>query len=52
MINSEIIQTKGEVQMLKRQWWEIYKKGWYKHKDHWCRRWWIRFVWTNEANVS
>ena len=33
MASSEIIQSKGEVQMMKRKWWQLYKKGWQKHRD-------------------
>jgi hypothetical protein len=46
--NSNIIQIKGEVQLLKRKWWEFYKKGWYKHTDLWNNNWWIRFRWNSE----
>jgi hypothetical protein len=49
--NSEIIQAQGEVQMIKRDWWQLYKRGWQKHRDFWNRRWWIRFKWDAESNV-
>lgn len=29
-----LIQIKGEVQLLKRRWWQLYKNGWYKHRDY------------------
>ena len=51
-MNEEIIQTQGEVQMTKRQWYQLYKKGWHKHRDFWNRHWWIRFKWTNEADLT
>lgn len=47
----EIIQLEGEVQLLKRHWWEIYRKGWYRHSDLWGRKWWIRFRWPIESNL-
>lgn len=40
-----VIQIKGEVQLLKRRWYQFYKKGWYKHTDFWNNKWWIRFNW-------
>jgi hypothetical protein len=46
MTNTEIIQMQGEVQMMKRDWWQLYKRGWQKHRDIWNRRWWIRFKWN------
>ncbi len=51
MVRYEIIQVKGEVQMMKRDWWQLYKRGWQKHRDFWNRRWWIRFKWNAESNV-
>ena len=51
MASFEIIQSQGEVQMTKRQWWQLYKKGWQKHRDFWNRRWWIRFKWDAESNL-
>ena len=40
---SEIITISGEgVQLTKRKWYQVYKKGWKKHYDHWDRLWWIR----------
>jgi hypothetical protein len=47
----KIIQAQGEVQMMKREWWQLYKRGWYKHRDFWNRRWWIRFKWNADSNV-
>lgn len=52
MTRYEIIQVQGEVQMMKRDWWQLYKRGWHKHKDFWNRRWWIRFKWGIESNIS
>jgi|GEM_PF-2279214 len=51
MASSEIIQSKGEVQMTKRKWGQLYKKGWQRHQDFWNRRWWIRFKWDAESNL-
>ena len=51
MASSEIIQSKGEVQMMKRNWWQLYKRGWQKHRDFWNRKWWIRFKWDAESNL-
>lgn len=51
MARYEIIQAQGEVQMMKRDWWQLYKRGWQKHRDFWNRRWWIRFKWDSESNV-
>jgi hypothetical protein len=51
MASSEIIQSKGEVQMMKRKWWQLYKRGWQKQQDFWNRRWWIRFKWDAEYNL-
>jgi len=48
----EILQTQGEVQMMQRDWWQLYKRGWKKHRDFWNRRWWIRFKWDPKYNVS
>jgi hypothetical protein len=51
MASSEIIQSKGEVQMMKRKWWQLHKRGWQKHQDFWNRKWWIRFKWDAESNL-
>jgi len=42
----KIIQIQGEVQLLKRQWWQLYKRGWYKHINLWGEKLWIRFTWN------
>lgn len=44
----EVIKMQGEVLMSKRYWWQLYKKGWYKHKDFWGCLWWIRFKWSKQ----
>jgi len=33
--NEIITITNGQVQMMRRKWWQIYKKGWHKHTDFW-----------------
>jgi len=30
----------GEILLMERKWWEIYKKGWDKHRDFWNRMLW------------
>lgn len=43
---NEIIPiTNGQVQMMRRKWWQIYKKGWHKHTDFWGNLMWIRYRW-------
>ena len=44
----EVIKMQGEVLMAKRYWWQLYKKGWYKHNDLWGGLWWIKFKWSEE----
>ena len=51
MARYEIIQAQGEVQMMKRNLWKVYKKGWCKHRDFWNRGWWIRVKWDIESNI-
>jgi hypothetical protein len=46
--NIQIIKMQGEVLLTKRYWWELYKKGWYKHNDLWGGLWWIKFKWSEE----
>lgn len=41
----KVIEVGTKVQMTRREWWQIYRKGWHKHNDHWGRRWWIRYNW-------
>jgi hypothetical protein len=48
----EIIQMDGEIQITKRYWWQLYKKGWYKHTDLWGNLWWIRFKWSEEDDLD
>lgn len=43
---SNVIEIGTKVQMTKREWWQIYRKGWHKHNDHWGRKWWIRYNWN------
>ena len=43
---SKVIEIGTKVQMTKREWWQIYRKGWHKHNDHWGRKWWIRYNWN------
>jgi len=31
----EIIEIKGAVQLTKRKWFHLYKRGWHKHRDFW-----------------
>jgi hypothetical protein len=52
MKSYEIIQIEGEVQLTKRKWWQLYKKGWQKHRDFWNRLWWIRFKWDTKYNET
>jgi hypothetical protein len=51
MEKQNIIQIKGEVQLLKRNWWQLYKFGWHRHRDFWGGLWWIRFKWPQENNL-
>lgn len=44
----EVIKMQGEVLMTKRYFWQLYKKGWYKHSDLWGELWWIKFKWGKE----
>ena len=44
----EIITLDSKVQLTKRYWYQICKKGWYKHNDLWGRHWWIRFKWDKQ----
>jgi hypothetical protein len=41
--SSGITITNVDIQLLKRQWWQIYKKGWHKHQDFYNRKWWIKY---------
>jgi hypothetical protein len=47
----EIIKIDGEVQLTKRYWWQLYKKGWCKHTDLWGCLWWIRFKWSADEDL-
>lgn len=44
--NDNIVTIKSEIQMKKREWWQLYCKGWHKHQDFWGRKWWIRYNWN------
>lgn len=35
--------TNTSVLLLHRKSWQIYKKGWNKHKDIYGRKWWIKY---------
>jgi len=48
---NKIIQIKTEVQIMKRNWWQVYKKGWCKHRDFWNRMWWIRFKFDTKSDI-
>lgn len=48
MTPKEIITLDGKVQIMKRYWYQIYKKGWYKHSDLWGSPLWIRFKWNKQ----
>lgn len=48
----EVIKMQGEVLMAKRYWWQLYKKGWYKHNDLWGNLWWIKFKWDKEEDLD
>ena len=52
MKKKAIIDIQGSVQMVKREWWQLYKKGWYKHSDLWGQRWWIRFQWPMKSSYD
>lgn len=41
--SSGITITNVDIQLLKRQWWQIHKKGWHKHQDFYNRKWWIKY---------
>jgi hypothetical protein len=44
----DIIKMEEEIQMNKRFWWQVYKRGWHKHTDLWGGLWWIRYKWNKE----
>lgn len=50
-MKNEIIQVKGEVQLMKRDWWQVYKRGWKKHRALF-KLWWIRFRWDVEDDIK
>lgn len=41
--SSVIKITNVDILLLKRQWWQVYKKGWHKHQDLYNRKWWIKY---------
>tara|TARA_R110001632_G_scaffold222564_1_gene353846 strand:- start:283 stop:567 length:285 start_codon:yes stop_codon:yes gene_type:complete len=41
--SSGITITNVDIQLLKRQWWQMYKKGWHKHQDLYNGKWWIKY---------
>lgn len=45
----EILQMSGEIQLMRRKWYELYKKDWHKHVDFWGKRWWVRYNWPQDA---
>jgi hypothetical protein len=36
--------TNTSVQLLPRKSWQIFKKGWHKHKDFFGKKWWIQYA--------
>jgi len=49
-MKNQIIQTEGKLQLLKRKWYQLYKRGWSKHTDFWNRLWWIKYKWNKDSN--
>ena len=47
----KIRQTDIEVQITKRKWYQIYKRGWHKHTNWWDQRCWVRFKWSKEDDL-
>ena len=43
--NEIITISGGEVQMMRRKWYELYKRGWHKHSNLWGDMMWIRYRW-------
>ena len=43
----DVITIQGEVQLMKRKWYQLYKKGWHRHYDFWGQKHWIRFNWDS-----
>ena len=44
MKDKEIVEIQGTIQMQKRYWYQLYKKGWHKHSTLF-QKVWIRFKW-------
>ena len=47
----KIRQTNIDVQITKRKWYQIYKRGWHKHTNFWSQRCWVRFKWSKEDDL-
>ena len=45
-------QLETVVQLTPRKWWHFHKKGWYKYKDIYNKRWWIRFQWPASSGMA
>ena len=45
IIEKEILEIDGKIQLMNRKWYQLFKNGWYKHLDFFNRKWWIRFKW-------
>jgi hypothetical protein len=50
---TELITVDGEIQLMPRKWYHIFKRGWYKHSGLYGELWWIRFNWeSNKINIK
>lgn len=45
VVESDVVITVTgvDIQLIKRQWWQVYKSGWHKHVDLWGKLYWIRY---------
>lgn len=51
-MRDDIIELNGTIQMCKRYWWQLYKKGWHKHETM-IEKVWIRYNWNvTDTNVG
>lgn len=49
---SDITEIEGSIQMCKRHWWQLFKKGWHKHNTMY-EKVWIRYNWdVTDTNVG
>ena len=48
----KIIKMQGQVLLMRRKWYQLYKVGWCRHNDLWNGKWWIRFNWDKKINYE